>query len=1137
MPHAFDTTLIDTLWILWAAALVFSMQAGFLCLEAGTTRTKNTINVAMKNLADFAIAVSVFWFVGFGVMFGSSHSGWVGTSLFGWELESAGSWTVTVFIFQAMFCATAATIVAGAVAERMAFLGYLWASFWIALLIYPLFGHWAWGGLLGGTPGWLEALGFMDFAGATVVHSVGGWVALAAVLIIGPRRGRFQPNQPPAMFPAGNLPFAMLGALFMILGWIGFNGGSTLALSSEVPGIIANTILGAVGGILSAMLMGWRVRRYADVMYAINGAIAGLVAVTAGANVISLSAAFLMGSISGILMVLSSEWLLKRHIDDAVGAIPAHLVAGIWGTLALPWFADPNTLGLSLSRADQFGVQLIGVLVCGAWSFGMAWLLFKTTQRLLPNVLPLRVSADAEKMGLNLAEHGAKNELNQLLEHMRQHEQQGDMRQRIDADPFTEVGEIAAGYNRVSAALERAVGHTQVMLRNLRDGVITWQADGILTNLNPGAEALFGVTADQLIGKHVSELLPDQTLTPGARHEVKRRTDEQQIRYLEVQVSEGALGSASECSGMVRDITERKQLQEQLNRERDLARTTLASIGDGVITCDASGNVTFLNTEAQRLTGWGFKEALNKPIQMIYQLRDELHDQPLNNPARQVLTQHKAVHFREHCQLVDQNKKRHPIQHSAAPIRSRNGLTLGAVVVFQDVSLTHKLSAQLNYQATHDNLTGLINRRAFETLLTELLEQTKSSHVLCYLDLDQFKIVNDTCGHLAGDELLRQVAVKLKSHVRNSDTVARLGGDEFALILPDCPLDKAKLICEAVRCDIECFRFAWKDHTFGIGVSIGIVPIASEQPMRLSDTLHAADAACYSAKEAGRNRIHCHQPDDHFLLERHGQLAWFQRLQNALDNDSFRLFSQPVQTVCGTGPGYREILLRLEENGTLISPGSFMPAAERYHFMVRIDRWVVRNTLAWLTDRYRCLVSQDATPDSETSKVGYWGINLSGDSLSDSDFCRDLIHQVQRADLPAGSLCFEITESAAIAQLSKVSELIHALKKCGCRFALDDFGTGLSSFSYLKHLPVDFLKIDGSFIRNIHQDPIDSAMVEAIHSVSKALALDTIAEHVETKETLAKLQSLGIDFAQGYLLGKPEPITDTVDTNIKLMPR
>lgn len=1119
-----DQSLLDTLWVLWAAALVFVMQAGFLCLEAGTTRTKNAINVAMKNVADFAIAVSVFWLVGFGIMFGLSQHGLIGTTLFGWQLEAPSSWVITVFIFQAMFCATAATIVAGAVAERMPFFAYMWTAFWIALLIYPVFGHWAWGGLLGGAQGWLNALGFVDFAGATVVHSVGGWVALAAVLCIGPRKGRFAHGKPPTVFPSGNLPFAMLGALLMILGWFGFNGGSTLAVNDQIPGILANTILGAAGGILSGMLVGLRTRRYADVMYAINGAIAGLVAVTAGAHALSMQAAFSLGAISGVLMVLSSEWLLKKHVDDAVSAIPAHLVSGIWGTLALPWVADLTLLNTGLSRTSQFGVQLTAVIVCAIWSFGTAWVLFRITRRFLP----IRVSLEAEKIGLNLAEHGASNELNQLLEHMRQHEEQGDMRQRIEADPFTEVGEIAASYNRVTAALETAVGHTRIMLHNLRDGVITWQADGTLTSLNPGAEQLFGVSALHLVGQPVSLLLPGHHLTPGARHEIKRRTPEKDIRYLEILISEGASGSISERSGMVRDITERKQLQEQLNRERDLARTTLASIGDGVITCDASGTVTFINTEAERLTGWSLEEATDSPIQRVYQLIDESSGEPLSNPARQVLTQLTPKHSTEHCLVIQRNGTQTPIQHTASPIRSRSGITLGAVVVFQDVSFTRNLAEQLSYQASHDNLTNLLNRRAFETALTTLLNRDDGLHVLCYLDLDQFKIVNDTCGHLAGDELLRQVALKLKAHVRSSDTVARLGGDEFALLLPDCSIEKAQIIAEALRSDIENYRFAWQGHTFGIGVSIGLVALTAAEPMQLAQALHASDAACYAAKEAGRNRIHCYQPDDHSLLEKNGELKWVQRLQNALDNDAFRLFAQPIKAVCATGPGYREILIRLKEHGELIAPGSFLPAAERYHFMIRIDRWVIRNTLAWLGDQNH---------HSEQPSAGVWGINLSGASLSDPDFCQDLITQVSTAGLPHHTLCFEITESTAIAQLSRVSELIHTLKGYGCYFALDDFGTGLSSFSYLKELPVDFLKIDGSFIRNVHQDPIDRAMVEAIHAVGKALHIETIAEFVETNETLNALKQIGIDYAQGYLLGMPEPLTHMAGSRIKVMPR
>ncbi|PAU76899.1 ammonium transporter [Halomonas salipaludis] len=1113
---------LDILWVLWAAALVFVMQAGFLCLEAGVTRTKNAINVAMKNLADFAVALLVFWVLGFGLMFGRGISGWWGGEHFLLQLEAGDAVLATLFLFQAMFCATAATVVSGAVAERMSFVGYLAVTVIVSLLIYPLFGHWAWGGLLGGVPGWLAGLGFVDFAGATVVHSVGGWVALAAILLIGPRRGRFVPGEAPRTLPAGNLPMAMLGVLLLFLGWFGFNGGSTLAFDGRVPGVLVNTVLAAVAGVLSGMLIGWRVRRYADVMYAMNGAIAGLVAVTAGAHALSMGQALAVGAIGGVLMVLASEWLLRRGIDDAVGAVPAHLVAGIWGTLAVGLLGDMSLLDTGLGRVEQLLVQALGVVVCGIWSFGLAWLLLRGIDRLRP----LRVSDEAERLGLNMAEHGARTELNELLECMREHERRGDLQGRVEADPFTEVGEIAAGYNRVAGALERAVANTQVMLRNLRDGVVTWRADGTLTGLNPGAEQLFGVEAKTLLGAPISQLIADELPALGERRELRLRGADG-IRYLEIQVSEGAAGSHAEFAGMVRDITERKRLEEQLYRERDLAQVTLASIGDGVITTDASGCVTFLNAEASRLTGWSLEAAYGQPIAHIYQLLDETHGGRVDNPARRVLASGRAVAADAAHLLLGAAGERWPVHHSAAPIRSRQGLTVGAVVVFQDVTVNRSLARKLSHQASHDALTGLANRRAFEAQLQQLVASVGEQHVLCYLDLDQFKVVNDTCGHMAGDELLRQVSRLLRQHLRGTDLLARLGGDEFGILLFDCPAGKAVELGEELRRSIETFRFGWEGHSFAIGVSIGMVPLGEGHALTLRDALSAADAACYAAKEGGRNRVHLYQPDDSQLLERHGELQWVPRLQAALDADALRLYVQPIVAIDkAAGGAIHEVLVRLEEGGKIISPGAFLPAAERYNLMPRIDRWVVRNTLAWLGDTYR-----------SGELEGMWSINLSGASLSDPQFCRVLEEQVAAAALPAGTLCFEITESAAIAQLSTVSELIVTLKALGCRFALDDFGAGLSSFGYLKQLPVDFLKIDGHFVRDLHRDSIDRAMVEAINTVGHTLGLLTIAEFVEDEDVLQRLRELGVDYAQGYLFGKPQPVTTLVHADVMIMPR
>ncbi|WP_110601163.1 ammonium transporter [Salinicola lusitanus] len=1112
---------VDALWVTLGAILVFMMQAGFLCLEAGVTRSKNAINVAMKNVCDFAVAMLVFWCVGFGVMFGSSQSGWFGTTFFFPEFEGT-FWLALYFLFQVMFCATAATIVSGAVAERMPFQSYLIITLIVSGLIYPVFGHWAWGGGYTGEPGWLAALGFIDFAGSTVVHSVGGWVALAAVLRIGPRRGRFVSGQATKLMPAGDLPLAMLGVLVLFIGWFGFNGGSTLAFDASVPGVLINTVIAAVSGVMSALLLGWKLRGFAEVLYALNGAIAGLVAITAGAHDLSVDAAVVTGAVGGVLMVLVSEWLLRWRIDDAVGAIPAHLAPGIWGTLAVGVFGDADRLGTGLGWAAQCGVQLLGVVVCGLWAFLVSWLLFG----MLGRWLPLRVSAEAEEIGLNMAEHGARTELFELLDAMRQHEEHGEIGARVAADPFTEVGQIAASYNRVSAALERAMTRTQVIMRNLRDGMLTWRSDGVLTAINPGAEALFGVSAEAVMGTSVEALIRCRVPAPGQRRELRVRTAAG-TRSLEIQVSEGASGSEAEFAGMVRDITERKRIEEQLSRERELALVTLASIGDGVITTDHSGLVTFLNAEAERLTGWTLEAARQLPVGQIYSLIDEASNTQVDNTARQVLASGKAIASLETRLLVARDGSRWPVQDSAAPIRSRGGYTVGAVVVFQDKTLTRELTRKLNHQASHDALTGLVNRREFEQRLQAALLDALGFHVLCYLDLDQFKIVNDTCGHGAGDELLRQLSMLLRARVRDTDLLARLGGDEFGIVFFECDLDDALRVAEGIRETIDDFRFSWEGRTFSLGASIGLVALDVGRSVVLSDALSSADAACYAAKEAGRNRVHVYQPDDRQLLDRHGELQWVPRLQAALDQDRLRLYAQSIASVANPGDiHHHEILVRLEENGRLYAPGSFMPSAERYNLIVRIDRWVVRNTLAWLSDRYR---------HKARAGIDTWSMNLSGASLSDERFCEELAVWVQQAALPAGTLCFEITESAAISQLSTVTRLIHRLKQWGCRFALDDFGAGLSSFAYLKQLPVDYLKIDGAFIKDIDTDPINRAMVEAINTVGHTVGLKTIAEFVETPEIMAQLSQLGVDFAQGYLIDRPQPLENLSD--VRVMPR
>ena len=1131
---------IDLLWIALCAGLVFMMQAGFLCLESGLTRSKNAINVAIKNISDFAVAVMLFWLFGFALMFGSSQAGLFGASNFLAAIgQGSDPWFSVFFLFQVMFCATAATIVSGAVAERMRFTAYLLVAATVAGLIYPVFGHWAWGGALGGPAGWLGELGFVDFAGSTVVHSVGGWVALAAVLVIGPRQGRFEATDSHgSTINGGNRPMAMLGGLLLFFGWFGFNGGSTFAFNETVPGILSNTALAAVAGILSGMALGWRLRGYGEVVYAINGGIAGLVAITAGAHAVSAAESVVIGAAGGAVMVAADEWLQRRRIDDAVGAVPAHLSAGVWGTLAVALFGDLEILGTGLNRVEQLGTQSLGIIACGLWAFGIAYLLLRGLDRLSP----LRVSAEAEQMGLNVSEHGARTELQDLLQSMEQQEKRRDLITRVPVEPFTEVGQIAASYNRVMEALASAVDQTRAIIRDVRDGVITLSPDGLVHSLNPGAEKLFGIDANDSIGRPLERLLrasrsthggpPELLWKPGDRLELQLRSGNRQARYVEVAVSESQLDGKRLLTGLVRDITDRRRIQEQMQRQRDLAEVTLASIGDAVITTDATGMVKYLNPMAENLTGWPLADARGKSIGRVYQLRDEGNGMPLENPVRAVLSGGREMRRHDHAMLQQNGGRWVPVQDTAAPIRNRNGHLIGCVLVFHDMTVTLNLTRELSHQASHDALTGVMNRREFERRMLALLSTPRSTgdaNILCYLDLDQFKVVNDTCGHVAGDELLRQVTALLRERVRGADLLARLGGDEFGILLVGCPLEKAVEMAEDLRRRIQEFRFAWDGKNFAIGVSIGVVGIDPDE-RDLNNLLSAADTACYAAKESGRNRVHTYRQDDDQVLEQHGQMQWVNRIRSALDQDRLRLYAQPIVPLGDEDAGkdrlHYEILLRLEEDdGRLVSPGAFLPAAERYGLMPEIDEWVLRNTLAWLGD-------MNARPQGPVST---FCINVAGASLSNAAFRSMALSSLRELGLPAGAVCLEITESSAVANLSKVVEFIGELRPLGCSFALDDFGSGLSSFAYLKALPVDYLKIDGSFIKDMDREPTDFAMVQAINTIGHTMGLKTIAEFVESEEILTMLRELGIDYAQGFHLGRPRPLLEL--HAVRMMPR
>ena len=499
-----SNSYIDSLWLLICAAMVFFMQVGFLSLEAGLTRSKNSINVAIKNVTDFGISFLLYWLMGFAVMYGSSLGGWIGSTDFWVTFNSEQPYRTCFFLYQAMFCGAAVTIIGGAVAERVRFLGYIIITIVVSIAIYPVFGHWAWGGGFEGLRGWLYTLGFRDFAGSTVVHSVGGWAALAVLIVIGPRRGRFLDNGIVQKIPGCNLPVAMQGVLFLWVGWIGFNGGSALQFNEHVPHIIVNTMLAAGAGMIASLFFGWLYYKYPNPLLVMNGSLAGLVSITANCYAVTSANAILIGSIGGFIMILGNEVLERLRIDDVVGAVPVHAFSGVWGTVALAIFGNLEIVGTGLSRSSQLYMQLFGAVVCFIISFGLTFVLCSMINR----IFSLRVSADAEHTGLNVAEHKATTEILDVLVAMKSQAKKGDVHTRLPVEPFTEIGQIATHFNRVMDSLQKALVKTDTIVNNAREGIITFFKDSLaISSINPCAMTMFGYVRQDILGTPISNIL------------------------------------------------------------------------------------------------------------------------------------------------------------------------------------------------------------------------------------------------------------------------------------------------------------------------------------------------------------------------------------------------------------------------------------------------------------------------------------------------------------------------------------------------------------------------------------------------------------------------------------------------------
>lgn len=600
--------------------------------------------------------------------------------------------------------------------------------------------------------------------------------------------------------------------------------------------------------------------------------------------------------------------------------------------------------------------------------------------------------------------------------------------------------------------------------------------------------------------------------------ELQIRRRDGQLRWVRsVGAVEQLDGRPTRLTGAFQDVTERRRLAAELVKQHELLKVTLDSIGDAVVTTDADETVTWLNPVAERMTGWRTEEASGRPLGQVFHIVNARTRLPAEIPAALCMQQERVLGLAHDTVLISRDGSEFGIEDSTAPILNEAGELLGMVLVFHDVTEQRRLSNEMSHRATHDAMTGLVNRAEFEVRLQGVIDrahQDKSSHALMYIDLDQFKLVNDACGHAAGDRLLQQVAKLLQETVRSRDILARLGGDEFGIILDYCTGDQAGRLAQQLCDKMEDFRFIHGDQRFRVGASIGLVPV-DDRWGSTAAVLQAADISCYAAKEAGRNRVHAWFDTDTAMRVRSREMQWAHRLEQALDESRFVLFAQRIFPIALPSEKINaEVLLRLvESDGTLTLPGAFLPAAERFNLSARIDRWVLRHAIAVLT----------ALPSLEHVELLH--VNLSGQSIGDRVFHLQAVDMLQQAGAEVcRRVCLEITETAAITKMADATVFIEQVHDLGCRVALDDFGAGASSFGYLKSLSADMLKIDGQFVKDIVTDPLDEAAVRCFVQVARVVKMATVAEFVDHPAVLEQLRGIGVDYAQGFLLHRPEPI-------------
>ena len=720
---------------------------------------------------------------------------------------------------------------------------------------------------------------------------------------------------------------------------------------------------------------------------------------------------------------------------------------------------------------------------------------------------------------------------------------------RVSIPRDAEAAQLANTVNRLFDALgerdEKIQGRDRLFTdfaKTLPEIVIVHDEKILLAN--ESAASLVGLDSAQLIGREIADLVKPAYRALFRKTMAKRLAGENVSQRLEIQLINGneaglwveAQSSNIEFHGhpailtVARDVSHRKSLEVSLSRSKRQAQYTLESIAEGVITTDNDGRIDYMNQSAETLIGTNRDDAAGHRIGELFALVDDADRRPLGDPVERCLAMRRRVNMGRRAVMVSSDgEQEHSIEITASPIRGPGSSISGTVVVFHDVGEIRGLTRKMSYQATHDPLTGLINRREFEHRLDEAMDSAHSEeavHMLFYMDLDRFKAVNDSCGHLAGDNMLREVASLIKEQVRDSDFVGRLGGDEFGSLLIGCPIEKARQIATDICNAVADYRFVWKDKIFNIGISIGLVEI-SHVSGSLQDVMSAADSACYVAKQEGRGKVHVYSARDEAIARERGDIQWLRQLQAALHEDKFELAVQPIIAMSGgveSGPAV-EVLIRLPDSqGRTANTAEFLRPAERYQLMPQIDRWVINATLMAITGGEIKLTSGRSC-----------AINLSGQTLGDESFLSFVVEALDRTGIAPTAICFEITETAILSNVQHAQRFIEVLHGIGCEFSLDDFGSGLGSFSSLKHLPIDYLKIDGTYTRNLRSDEVNQEMVTAMIKLARTMQFRIVAEEVEHQEDFDWLREVGVDFVQGYFIEAPVPLGSATTGTFRIL--